>query len=313
MGDGRVQLSEEGRLLLSQLTLHDPAGEPPLITVVEPPAVEPPVELSPPPDPMTVEKIVDTIKSSASDSGHLDRFEQAVRDAFAFLGFQAEWLGGSGKTDVLLDAALGATDSYRVVVDCKTSASGSVGENQVDWVTLAEHKTKHDANYILLVAPNPSGRRLFERAHQYHVTVMSADQLGGLCRQHAKTPLGLDDYQSVFVMGGSLDMQAVDERAEEVRRLVTLAAAMCDAIRSRSTVFGRLSARDLFLILSDQAVAEGTTEDELQALLDTLASPLLGVLQGSKDDGYRVTTSAEVGRRRIETVAQQLSTSESKA
>jgi predicted RNA-binding protein with PUA-like domain len=313
MGDGRVRLSEEGRLLLSQLTLHDPAGEPPLIAVVEPPAVEPPVELSPPPDSLTVEKIVDTIKSSASDSGHPDRFEQAVRDAFAFLGFQAEWLGGSGKTDVLLDAALGATDSYRVVVDCKTSASGSVGENQVDWVTLAEHKTKHDASYILLVAPNPSGRRLFERAHQYHVTVMSADQLGGLCRQHAKTPLGLDDYRSVFVMGGSLDMQAVDERAEEVKRLVTLAAAMCDAIRSRSTVFGRLSARDLFLILSDQAVAEGTTEDELQALLDTLASPLLGVLQGSKDDGYRVTTSAEVGRRRIETVAQQLSTSESKA
>jgi hypothetical protein len=114
-------------------------------------------------------------------------------------------------------------------------------------------------------------------------------------------------------VGGSLDMQAVDERAEEVKRLVTLAAATCDAIRSRSTVFGRLSARDLFLILSDQAVAEGTTEDELQALLDTLASPLLGVLQGSKDDGYRVTTSAEVGRRRIEIVAQQLSTLEPQA
>lgn len=83
--------------------------------------------------------------------------------------------------------------------------------------------------------------------------------------------------------------------------------------RSRSTVFGRLSARDLFLILSDQAVAEGTTEDELQALLDTLASPLLGVLQGSKDDGYLVTTSAEGGRRRIEIVAQQLATSEPRA
>jgi hypothetical protein len=180
----------------------------------------------------------------------------------------------------------------------------------VDWVTLTEHKTKHDANHILLVGPNPTGRRMFERAHQYHVTVMSADQLGGLCRQHAKTPLGLDDYRSLFVTGGSLDMQAADERAEEVKRLVTLAAAMCEAIRDRSTVFGRLSARDLLLILSDQAVAEGTSEDELQALLDTLASPLLGVLHGSKNDGYRVTTSAEVAKRRIEIVAQQLSASE---
>ena len=105
-------------------------------------------------------------------------------------------------------------------------------------------------------------------------------------------------------------MQAVDERAEDLKRLVTLAAAMCDAIRERSTVFGRLSSRDLFLILSGRTVAEGTTEDELQALLDTLASPLLAVLHGSKNDGYRVTTSAEVAQRRIEIVAQQLSTSE---
>ena len=107
-------------------------------------------------------------------------------------------------------------------------------------------------------------------------------------------------------------MQAVDERAEEVKRLVTLAAAVCDAIRDRSVIFGRLSARDLFLILSGQAIAEGTTEDELQATLDTLASPLLAVLDGSRDDGYRVTTSSEVARRRVETVAQQLSASSSK-
>lgn len=105
-------------------------------------------------------------------------------------------------------------------------------------------------------------------------------------------------------------MQAVDERAEEVKRIVTPAAAMCEAIRERSAVFGRLSARDLFLILSDKSVAEGTTEDELQALLDTLASPLLAVLNGSKNDGYRMTTSTEVAQRRIEIVAQQLLTSE---
>ena len=199
-----------------------------------------------------------------------------------------------------------------MVVDCKTSASGSVNDQQVDWVTLTEHKVKHDANHILLVAPNPSGHRLFDRAVQYHVTVMSADQLRGLCQQHAKTPLGLDDYLSLFAAGGSLDMQAVDERAEEVKRLVTLAAAVCETIRGRSALFGRLSARDLFLILSGRTIAEGTTEDELQAMLDTLASPLLGVLDGSKDNCYRVTTSSEVAQRRVETVAQQLSTSSSK-
>ncbi|MGN9889830.1 EVE domain-containing protein [Micromonospora sp. L31] len=304
-GDGKVQVTAAGRALLAELTLHDPTAGPPVETIIEPPRAEPPIELSPAVA-NAVDGIADAIKSFSTDSPHPDRFERAVRDAFAFLGFQAEWLGGSGKTDVLLDATLGTAESYRVVVDCKTSGSGAVGDQQVDWVTLTEHKAKHDADHIALVAPNPSGKRLLERARQHKVAIISADQLAGLCRQHAKTPLGLDDYRSLFARGGSLDTEAVDERAEEVRRLITLAAAMCEAIRDRSTVFGRLSARDLLLILAGQPVAEGTTEDELQALLDTLASPLLGVLHGSRSEGYRVTTSPEVAQRRIEAVAQQL-------
>jgi len=306
LGDGRVKASEKGLLLLSEISLYDPASRPEVIKVAEGPATDDRAE-SLLPSAGTADEIVSAIKDSSTDSSHPERFELAVRDAFAFLGFQAEWLGGSGRTDVLLDAALGRADSYRVTVDCKTSASGSVGDHQVDWTTLAEHKAKHDANHILLVAPSPSGSRLFARASQYHVTVMSADQLAGLCRQHGKTPLGLDDYRPLFANGGSLETQAVGERAEEVKRIVTLAAAMCEAIRDRSAIFGRLSARDLFLILSDRSVAEGTTEDELQALLDTLASPLLSVLNGSRNDGYRMTTSTEVAQRRIELFARQLS------
>ena len=129
----------------------------------------------------------EAITCTAIDSGRPDLFEQRVCDAFAFFGFQAEWLGGSGKTDVPLDARLGAADSYRVVVDCKTSASGSVSDQQINWMTLSEHMTKHDAQHAAVVAPNPSGSRLFDRARERHVAVISADQLAGLCRQHAKT------------------------------------------------------------------------------------------------------------------------------
>jgi hypothetical protein len=306
-GDGRVQTIASGRLLLTELTLYDPTVGPLAIAPADTPPVEAAIELLPPPASTIVDRIVDSIKDSATDSLHPYRFEHAVRDAFAFLGFQADWLGGSGKTDVLVDAMLGRADSYRLIVDCKTSGSGSVSDQQVDWVTLTEHKSKYDAQHVVLVGPKPSGTRLFERAEQYKVTVISADQIAGLCCQHAKAPLGLDDYQSLFAHGGSLDTQAVDERAEDVKRLVVLAAAVCATIRARSAVFGRLSARDLFLILASEPVAEGTTEGELQTVLDTLASPLLGVLQGSKNDGYRVTTSANVAKLRIDVVAQQLS------
>ena len=47
--------------------------------------------------------------------------------------------------------------------------------------------------------------QMFERARQYAVTVISVDELLGLCRQHAKAPLGLDDYRSLFTHGGRVE------------------------------------------------------------------------------------------------------------
>ncbi len=138
---------------------------------------------------------------------------------------------------------------------------------------------------------------------------MSAEQLGGLCRQHARAPVGLDDYRSLFAAGGMLDTQHVDERADEVGRIVMLAAAVCDTIGERSPTFGRLSARDLFLILAGTPIAEATSEEELARLLDTLASPLLEVLNGSPGSGYRLATSLPVAALRLTNLAKALDSS----
>jgi hypothetical protein len=304
--NGKSQTTAAGLALLGELILYKPGVTPAVAGSADVAVPELPVELAPTLAESTVEALVQEMAGSATDSRNPDRFEQAVRDAFVFLGFQAEWLGGSGRTDVLLDAMLGKEDSYRVIVDCKTSGAGSVDDHQVDWVTLSEHKVKHDADYVAVVAPNPSGSRLAERARLQGVAVFSVDQLAGLCRQHAKTPLGLDDYRSIFMQGGLVDTQAVDEAADEVRRIMALAATVCEAIRLRSSEFGRLSARDLYLLLKSDPVAEGTSEDELRDLLGTLASPLLNMLDGSLEQGYRITTSIDVSRLRLDVIARQL-------
>jgi hypothetical protein len=289
-GDGRVQVTAAGESRLAEIVLYEPGPAPLVITPVDVPVVEVKTGLTPPPTAGVVDSLVDTIKASAIDSGHADRFEHAVRDAFAFLGFEAEWLGGSGKTDVLLDALLGKNDTYRVIVDCKTSASGSVSDQQVDWVTLTEHKAKHDAQYILVVAPRPSGSRLFERAKQYKVTVMSAEQLGGLCRQHAKTPLGLDDYRSLFMEAGILDTRSLDERAEEVGRLLSLAGAVCDAIRHRSESDGR----------RDQYSVEGVTLECWYVLTDMRGTDLpVGLYLAPPSLFMSVMESVKPGAKRL--------------
>jgi hypothetical protein len=315
LDDRRVQLTEAGKALLARLDLYLPTSlsdsfkeastedncspEVPAAIileteVVEGGGVEAEFALASGLDRLLVE-----LHRSSTNSSQPDEFERAVRDAFDFLGFRAEWIGGAGKTDVLLDAQLGRDDSYRVIVDCKTSGSGSVHDQQVDWVTLSDHRKQHGADYVALVAPNPSGSRLFDRAKQQDVSVISADQLIGICRQHARSPLSLDDYRELFRTGGAAETGGIDERAEEIDQLVSLAAKLCETIRTRSETFGRLSARDLYLILGDDPIADGITEDQIQLVLDGLANPLVGTVDGTKSTGYRMSSTAVNSRLRL--------------
>ena len=304
--DKRLVVTTDGRSLLERLDVYLPGGSlepstPALpVPVVEPDQPELRITAEERAEaPTEVESLVTELIEAAIESKDPDRFERAVRDAFAFLGFDAEWLGRSGRTDVLLDAHLGRGESYRVAVDAKTTGSGQVGDQQVDWVTLDEHRAKHDADYSMLVGPNPAAGRLMERAETYKVAVLSAKQLAGLCRQHAWSPLGLADYRSLFETGGEVDTAELDEHAEQAAGLVRLAVAVCERMERRSGTVGRLTARDLWLMLADELVGESSDQAEIQAVLDTLASPLIRAVDGDPEQGYRLASPPEVARMRL--------------
>lgn len=302
--DGRVEMTKLGQALLNELELLDPITEfPP--NDVEVIGNSEQYEFYIPEPSTTADSLVERLEAAATDSANPDRFEQRIRDAFEFLGFNAEWLGKSGRTDVLCSAPIGP-DSYRLIIDGKTSASGSVTDAQIDWITLDEHRVKHEADYVVVLAPNPSGSRLFDRARDHNVTIISVSQLSGLLKQHSKSPIGVDVYRNLFEQSGSIDTAVVDEKADGYAQTLQLASAICQLIVDRTAEFGRLSARDLYLLLSGSPSLSDVTEQEVQSLLDALSSPLLCFLQGSQTTGYRSTTSFEVFRRRLNLIAQSM-------
>jgi len=299
-GDGMISVTDAGRALVARLDLQrpdeavgssEPRPAPPSASAVEAPAAA--IEVSAP------EALALEIEASSTDSGDPDRFERAVRDAFAFLGFEAEWLGGSGRTDVLLDAPLGKEASFSVSVDAKTTAKGSLGDQQVDWQTLDDHRKLHKADYCALVAPNPSTGRLTERAQNHQVAVLSAKQLAGLVRQHARVPLVLSEYRALFATGGMVDTTDLDEIADDGDRLVRLAAVLCQTLNDDCMTFGPLRARDLWMTVARSEIGEGSSEEEIQILLDALGSPLVRAVDGSATDGYVLATSPKVTQMRL--------------
>lgn len=254
-----------------------------------------------------VDELADRIVGASTDTRNPGQFESVVCEAFNFLGFDAEHLGGSGDTDVLIDARLGRGTSYRVTIDAKTTSAPALQDQQVDWVTLSEHRSKHGADYSMLVGPNPSTRRLLERARSQGVAVLSAEALAGLCRSHAARPLGLADYKSMFQYGGTADLAHIEQQSDQAGKLAALAGRLLDAIGEDAERFGPVIARDLHRGLARDEGNIVATEAEIQGLLDTLASPLVGAIQGDPDSGYVLACSPTVTAERLRILGGALS------
>ena len=318
VGNDRLAITDAGRNLLSNLDLYKPSGDSArsrLFPAPTPPeagaAVEGPDssltdaseldESTPALDPSPAQLLTNEIRDASTDSKNPDRLEIAVRDAFEFLGFDAEKLGGSGKTDVLVKAPLGKNDSYTVTIDAKTVGTGSLVDRQVDWVTLEEHRKQHNADYSMLVGPNPSGQRLMSRAADKTVAVLSTKQLADLCIQHAEAPLGLQDYRSLFETGGAVDMSPIGRAAQELTWLRDLAGEICGKLAERTKTFGPIGASQLQMVL-DQPTDTG----EIQQVLDNLANPLVGAIQGTADKGYVLATAPRVIQQRLHLLGDQL-------
>lgn len=234
------------------------------------------------------------IHADSVDTGDPSKFEKTVRDAFEFLGFSAAHLGGSGRTDVLLEARHGL-DGYRVAVDAKTTASGKLKDQQVNWAALVEHRRQHHADYSLVVGPKPSGAALMKFARTYEVTVLSADELAELCGLHTDNPLPLAVYRSLFETLGEANSGRVREEHRIANERFELAARVVEVMGELQGQLGELNATSLQVALFGQ-MEPTPDKTSIQEMLDALASPLIGAIEGSPENGYvlanRMSTTA---------------------
>ncbi|WP_420611250.1 hypothetical protein [Candidatus Poriferisodalis sp.] len=241
-------------------------------------------------------EIGDRLESLSCDGSKHQEFEVAVRDAFAFLGFGAERLSGPGQTDVLLTGvrppeAQRPDDStswrYLVAVDAKAATNGRLADLQVTWPALALHRKQHSAAFSVLVGPSPRSR-LLQFAVDASVTVLSAEQLALLCRNHAEVPLPVADYLWLFVdsegdpRGGAVDLSPIaDARAQATARR-DLLAQVGEAVQDIAADFGPANRQLVRFSLAKTAALSGDALGiEVAAALDFLSSRWLRAIARS--------------------------------
>jgi hypothetical protein len=303
--DGRLALTELGTSVLGQLQIQDPIAIP-----------EPAVEVAVQDDVAAATEVIDRggadlgirLVDAASDTSDPARFEKLAAEAFAYLGYDSAWLGGAGKTDVLLVAPLGPDEGYRVIIDCKTTTHDGVQDHQIDWITLKDHKTQHDADYVAVLGPAFKGKRVRERAVDNSVTLFDAETLVGLLLQHARTPLGLDVYRELFTAPEAEDPAgSLAEAAEELGRWQRLVGQVTRTLVELESVEGPLQAKDLYWNLKAKTDEDiPFTVEEIQAVLDALSSPAVGVLR-SVEDGHATLGSRATMAARLRELAAAVS------
>lgn len=248
-----------------------------------------------------VEDMILELRLSAKDSADPSCLEKAVKRAFEFLGFRAQWLGGPGRTDVLVQAQTSPKFSYVVAVDGKSTSSGNVTEGMIDFDTLQEHRKIHGADYSAIVGCSFQGERLVKRAKEHKVALIGVDDLERLIRSHREVPLTSEDYRTVFEQSGLVDLGVLDAPRERIRRYGLLADAIMSCLASESAdpvTEGILSVRDLYRSLRDDArFAVSPTMEEIEDMLGLLSSPLINCVGKTKDGCYAIGSLQEAGNK----------------
>lgn len=161
--------------------------------------------------------IIKCLKERQFKSDYPTDFEETIRDAFNFLGFEGELIGGKGDTDVLLTANIGQ-ESFKVNIDGKTSKSGKIIDRQIDWISLRDHKKKNKADFVVVVGPSFSGGNLEERANEYDISLLKTEDLIKLIEAHSKFPFTLTELKDLFTGKGDRSSQLEDLLTQNLSR-----------------------------------------------------------------------------------------------
>ena len=150
-------------------------------------------------------------------------FEEALAEAFRFLGFEAIQIGGRSDTDVKITAPLGK-DAYVAIIDAKSSRTGKVPDTSLNFASLRDHKEKNHADYVMVIAPTFTKGKAIAHAEREEVTLMELESFVDILEMHQRTPLSLLVLREMFLRPGlyGTEPDRIREATEHAERLGAL-------------------------------------------------------------------------------------------
>ncbi|MED5121614.1 restriction endonuclease [Priestia megaterium] len=248
-----------------------------------------------------LDTVLTEVRLASRDSANPDRFEKALVMAFSLLGFNATWLGGSGKTDVLLKTPTAPKFNYSITVDAKSTSNGAVTEGQLNFDTLLDHKKKHHADYSIVVGYQFQGRRLIERAEKHGVILFDIETLEQLIRRHIEVPLQFNAYTKLFSEAGIANLSLIEDDRKQMIRNSNLFQAILICLSEESLdpeTQGMLLPRDIYQLLKKNKEFETSPSiKEIETMLSFLSSPFINCVGANKEEYFALGSLNDAAKK----------------
>ncbi len=266
-----------------------------------PPLVEEGVREAQEMDPL-LSKLTRGLTAREKDTLNPDKFEEIVAQCFNFLGYDAKHIGGAGKADVLLTANLGAS-SYKVVIDAKTSTSGSIDDARIDWMTLDEHRKKNDAKYAVVVGSNFESGRVKERAARTGATLIPTHILQEIMKLHQATPFDLIQLEDIFKEKGVLAnwRDFLEQHASDSEANCNLLSSIVELLGSGGR---ELNVDQIEALLNDKGVQ--CTDQQVRLMMNFLSAPPISAAKENEKAKYVLLAKPVTIGRKLQMIRDRL-------
>jgi hypothetical protein len=197
--------------------------------------------------------IAEELTKAALDSTHPKRLEAAICDAFRYLGFGAELLGGSGRTDVLVSFSASPGETVLVAIDAKSAGSGVVEEGSINFATIGEHKKLHKAALSCIMGPSFHQSRLPRWAKEQEVALLKTDLLASAVRKQDSMGLGARELARIFDPNEDPEVSLMQAWSKAERKILLFSSVIIalsrEAQEADDITKGSLSLDNLYFLL----------------------------------------------------------------
>lgn len=234
---------------------------------------------------MNYNSIINDILYSHKNYNQKNIFENAVKNAFEYLGFDTEVKNNRGNTNIVTHSNIGS-DRYTMSIFCFPSKR-KLSSEDIQWSFIFNIKQQYNIDYSILVSPEFNIDEMFENLYSYKVLCITTNELLDLIKKHKEFPLSLIDLKNAFKQIGFFSeyiKQKKKENEKHTSLLKNLKLIVKEMYEIQKTSLGYFTAESI--VTRPLLIEKNVELNDINFFIDLLKNPLIKAIKEKSENHF---------------------------